>query len=303
MRRVEQLIDMARKLSNNTSYDSNSGVSQDVFVQYFKNAQDALMMEVINLKTKYLLKQEFVTVVPNQERYDYPSDLFMQHIDTIQWLDQQQGTYYQTLYKSYTKEKVTTTSSYPFGYVMQNDGYHLNPPIASGVLQITYNKKLPTLQKRAGQITVATVNGSNQLTALTVATAGSYDESEINNDYFLCVVDKYGQQKAVNIEYTSVTGGVFTLSPFTLDTGETISVGDYICVGKDCVNIPLWDDICENYLLKHAVYEAKYGDVSKWTKEALNDMSMSFQKLSGCFGTLSDDLSSIPITNLDLIGF
>lgn len=303
MKRVEQLIDMARKLSNNTSYDSNSGVTQDVFVQYANNAQDSLLKEVVNLKCKYLMKQKFVTVVAGQEKYDYPDDIYMQHIDTIQWLDKQQGTYYQILYKTYTKEKVTTTSSYPFGYILQNDGYHLNPPISNGILQLTYIKNVPRLQKRAGQVSAVTINGSNQITALSVSTTGSYDESQINDDYFLCVVDKYGQQKAVNVEYTSVSSGVFTLSPFTLASGETVAVGDYICVGKNTVNVPQWDDICESYLIKHMVYDAKYSDSSQWSKEAKQDMADSFAQLSGSFATLSDDLNSIAITNLDLIGF
>lgn len=303
MKRVENLIDIARKLSNNTSYDSNSGVSQAVFVQYLNNAQDSLMKEVVNLKSKYLMKQTDVTVVPYQEKYNYPTDCYMQHIDTIQWLDSVTGTYYQTLYKSYVKERVTRTTSYPFSYIPQNDGYHLNPPIVSGILQLTYIKKFPTLQKRAGQISAVTVNGSNQVTALSVLTTGSYDESEINSDYFLCVVDKYGQQKVLNLEYTSVSSGTFTLSPFTLGSGESVSVGDFICVGKNTNNIPLWDDICESYLIKHMVYDAKYSDVSQWSKEAKVDMSDSFAQLSSSFATLSDDINQIAITDLSFIGY
>jgi hypothetical protein len=303
MRRVEQLIDMARKLSGNTSYDSNSGVPQDVFVQYFNNAQDSLMKEVVNLKTKFLLKQVNVPVVNNQERYEYPQDLYMQHIDTIQWLNSQNGTYYQTLYKSYVKEKITTSTAYPFGYVMQNDGYHLNPPINAGTLQISYIKKVPTLQIRSGIISSAVVNGSNQLTALSVTNNSIYNESAINDDYFLCVVDKFGNQKAINVEYTSVLNGVFTLNPYQLEDGETVSVGNYVLVGKNTVNLPQWPDICESYLIKHAVYDAKYSDASPWSAEAKADMAMSFAALSGSFATLSDDVTDIMISTTDYIGF
>jgi hypothetical protein len=302
MRRVEQLIDMARKLSGNTSYDANSGVPQDVFVQYFNNAQDSLMKEVVNLKTKFLLKQVTVPIVNNQETYSYPDDLYMQHIDTIQWLNSQNGTYYQTLFKSYVKEKITTSTSYPFGYVMQNDGYHLNPPINAGTLVVSYIKKVPTLQIRSGIISAATINGSNQLTALTVTNNSLYNETAINDDYFLCVVDKYGEQKAINIEYTSVLNGVFTLSPFQLADGETVSVGNYILVGKNTINKPEWPDICESYLIKHAVYDAKYSDSSPWSAEAKADMAMSFAALSGSFATLSDDVTDIMISNTDYIG-
>lgn len=302
MRRLEQLITIARQLSGNTSFDSNSGVPQEVFTQYANNAQDSLMKEVVNLKTKFLLKQKFVDVVANQETYSYPEDLYMQHIDTIQWLDERSGTYYQTLNKSYAKEKVTTTTSYPFGYVMQNDGYHLNPPINNGVLQLSYIRNLPQLGLRAGIISAVTINGTNQVTALSVTNNSVYNETALNDDYFLCVVDKFGVQKAINIEYTSVLNGVFTLSPFTLAEGETVSVGNYVVVGKNKVNLPEWPDICESYLIKHMVYDAKYSDSSPWSTEAKADMAMSFQSLSGSFATLSDDVQDIAITNLDYIG-
>ena len=302
MRRLEQLITIARQLSGNTSFDSNSGVPQEVFTQYANNAQDSLMKEVVNLKTKFLLKQKFINVVSGQETYSYPEDIYMQHIDTIQWLDQRSGTYYQTLFKSYVKEKVTTTTSYPFGYVMQNDGFHLNPPINNGVLQLSYIRNLPQLALRAGQISAVTINGSNQVTALTVTNNSIYNETALNDDYFLCVVDKFGVQKAINIEYTFVLNGVFTLNPFTLGDGETVSVGNFVVVGKNKVNLPGWPDICESYLIKHMVYDAKYSDSSPWSTEAKADMAQSFQSLSGSFATLSDDVQDIAITNLDYLG-
>jgi hypothetical protein len=304
MRRVELLIDTARKLSQNTRYDSSSGIPQDIFVQFFNNAQDTLTMEVQNLKTKYFKTQLIVDVVPNQEVYDYPPDCYMQHLDTIQWTDSITGTYWQTLYKSVTKEKVTLQPGYPFAYIPFEDGIHLNPPITSGQLWMTFVRTPKRLQKRAGQVSSLTLVGQ-LLSALTVNPAeSSFDETEINTQNYLCVCDKYGNVKASNIPYTSVnSSGVFTLSSYTLESGQTIAVGDYILVGENCINIPQWSDICEGYLIKHAVYEAKYGDSSSWTKAAAEDMDRYFQKLSGSFATLSDDITDIPITALDYIGF
>lgn len=304
MRRVELLIDVARKLSGNTRYDSQSGLPQDVFVQFLNNAQDSLTMEVQNLKTKYFKKQIVVPVVPNQEKYSWPEDCYMQHVDTIQWTDSATGTYWQTLFKTSTKEKITIQPGYPFAYVPHEDGFYLNPPIKSGSLYVTYVRTPKRLQKRAGKINVATISGTN-LTALEVdETEASFDMSEINTQNYLCVVDKFGAVKASNILYDSCnSSGVFTLSSFDLGT-ETIAVGDYIIIGQDCINIPNWEnDIIEGYLIKHMVYEAKYGDSSSWTAQANQDMQMYFQKLSGSFATLSDDVSQIVISNLDYIGW
>lgn len=303
MRRVELLIDIVRKLSQNTRYDVTSGVPQDVFVQYLNNAQDSLIMEVQNLKTKYFKKQVVVDVVPNQEIYSYPDDCYVEHLDTIQWTDSPTGTYWTTLYKTTTKEKITIQPGYPFAYVPYNDGIHLNPPITRGKLYMTYVRTPNRLQKRAGKISNFTKIGNN-LTVLNLdITESSFDYDEINSENYLCVVDKFGAIKVANILYDSVSSmGNISLSPFALGT-NTLAIGDYVCVGKDVANIPDWDDICEGYIIKHATYEAKMGDSSAWTQEARNDMTAYFQKLSNTFATIRDDIDAIPITNLDYIGW
>lgn len=304
MRKVEQIIDIARKLSQNTRYDSTSGVPQDVFVQFLNNAQSSLVMEVQNLKSKYFLKQVIVQAVPKQEKYDFPSDCYMNHIDTIQWTDNSSGTYWTTLYKTTTKEKITLQPGYPFAYVLKEDGYYLNPPIIKGSLYVSYMRYPKKLAKKSGKVSARTIAGTS-LTALTIdPTDATFDPTEVNGDNFLCVVDKFGALKASNILYDSVnaTTGVFTLSSFDLGS-DTFAVGDYVIVGKNTVNVPEWPEICEGYLIKHMVYEAKMGDSSAWTAQAIGDMSQYFQKLSGSFATLSDDISPVPITNLDYIGW
>lgn len=303
MQRLENLISMARKLSGNTRYDATSGVPQDVFVQHFNDAQDSLAKQVVNLKTKFFKKTITVDVVPGQAIYPWPSDCYIQSLETLQWSNPGKGVYYQTITKTTTKEKVTSNVGYPYAYIPCNEGIELNPPINSGVLYLTYEFTLPKLQKRSGRITTATMAGSD-LTALAVdQTESIYDETEINSDYFLCVVDKYGNIKARDIEYDSVSAGVFTLSPFAIPSDESVSVGDYILAGKNTCNIPEWPDICESFLRKYAVYQARYGDSSKWTAEAKNDMIAEFELLSTSFALLSEDITDIPITNYELIGY
>lgn len=302
MKRTEQLITAVRKVTGNTRYESTSGIPQDVFVQHFNDAQDALSKQVVNLKTKFLKKTEIVEVVANQAIYPYPTDCYIRSIDTIQWSDNTKGVYYRPLNKITDREKVGNYTGYPFGYILQHEGVELTPPITLGILYFTYEKTLPKIQKRSGLISTLTVVGS-QLTALSVTVDSMYDQTEINDDYFLCVVDKYGNVKAKDIEYKSVSAGVFTLDPWTIPSGEAIAVGDYILVGKNTCNIPDWPDICESYLRKYVTYQIKYGDASKWSKEARDDMAAEFTTLSTSFALLSDDITDIPITNCDSIGW
>ena len=302
MRRVELLIDIARKLSQNTRYDADAGVPQDIFVQYLNNAQDSLLKEIINSKSKFFKKTITTPVVSGQEVYAYPEDMFVQHIDTLQWSQiAQRQSYYTTLFRSYVKERVTSQIGYAFSYIPFEDGYHLNPPLGSGQLILTYTRKPEKLGKRAGKI-LSFTNTSGVLSALSVDSAeGSYDQTEINSQNYLCIVSRDGVLKARNIGYDSCSAGAFTLSSFTLASTDILAIGDYVVVGKNVANMPDFPDICESYILKHAVYEAKYGDSSQWNQEAKADMNMNLSQLVASFGSMSDDNIEIAITNLDYL--
>lgn len=300
MKNVEQLIQMSRKLTGNQSYDSSSGTGQDVFVQYLNNAKDSLISLITNFNSKFYKVESQVAVVFDQELYSYPTDVMVQGVDTIQW-SQTLSDYRVSLEKTVTRERVTIKSGFPFAYIPFKDGVRMNPPLQSGYLWFTYLTTVKRLQKKAGQVTVATIAGGS-LTALSVDASDSfYDESEINSDIFICVIDKYGNVKASNIEYTSVSAGVFTLSPFALPTGETVDVGDYILVGQSVVNIPDFPDICEQYLLKHMNYEAKYGDSSNWSDEYRADLQNVFGSISYLFAKKGSDITTPPIVNVDFM--
>ena len=62
MKRLELLIDVARAQSQSVRFDADSGVQQNIFVQYFRNAQDSLLKEVMNAKTKFWLKEKIYRI-------------------------------------------------------------------------------------------------------------------------------------------------------------------------------------------------------------------------------------------------
>lgn len=304
MRTVEQLISMSREQTGNQRYDSNSGTSQRLFVQYLQNAQDALSMEVTNAASKFFKKTETVTIVSGQEKYDFPTDCIVQRIDTIQWLQNLSGSaYFQTLELCTDKERVNIQPGYPFGYIPENDGYVLNPPIQNGFLKVTYLATVLRAAKKSGKVKAVTINTGNVLASLTVdVNEKSFDESEINDDYFLCVTDKLGNIKAANIPYNSVqTTGTFNLDNYTMGASETIEVGDFILVGRNTTNVPQFPDLCESYLLKYMNYSAKYGDSSGWTKEYKEDLKETFGSLISLFAGKSNDNKQIPITSFDFL--
>ena len=302
MRRLELLIDTARELTQNTRYDADSGISQKLFVEYFNHASAALNRLVTNAKSKWFMKEVLVPVVQGQELYAWPKHIFLYNIDTMEWSDNR--TDYITMYRGMVKDRFNTTVGYPYGYIPRNDGFLLAPTLNSGTLRLNYIKQPSRLEIRAGLISAVTINGSNQITALTISpTDPTFNPTYLNRDNFICVVDKFGKQTARHIVFNSVnvTTGVFSIDPFTLETGDTVAIGNYVVSGYDSTNLPEYPTTAEDFLKKHVEYECKYGDASKWSEEAKQDLIAIGQQILDSFGIMTDDVVQIPIINADYL--
>lgn len=297
MRYLEQLIERARELSQNTRYDANSGVSQKMFVQYFQNAQDFICREVVTQKSKYLLKKTTVPVVSNQEEYDYPSDIILQGIDTIEWSDD--GSSWIFLEKNIPKDRFTTTSGYPFGYVLTREKIVLSPPVQSGTLRITYNGRPKRLESRSAK--VSSVTGTPITAIVTDTTFSAADLDYIDQFSSVTVIGKDGTIKVASLPISGLSGSSVVIPSYTLASGEAIASGDFILAGGVSANVPQWDDMIESFLILHSTYQAKYGDSSTWSKTVQDDVAAHFKQISACFATLSDDFNHIPIINTDYL--
>jgi len=297
MRYLELLIDRSRELSQNTRYDANSGVSQRVFTQFFQNAQDFIVREIINSKSKYFILPVVVPVVSGQEPYAYPSDIMLQGIDTIEWSDNLKTWLF--LEKNITKDRTTSVSGYPYGYWLNRSYINLTPPLQGGYLRITYNKRPKRLEKRSALVVSTT---GSPITSITIDPAYTgTDPTYLSQFQFISIVGKDGVVKVSAIPITTVTTTTITVPSYALQTGEAIAAGDYVLADKNTANIPDYDDICESFLVLHSTYQAKYGDSSTWSKEVAADVGVHAKQIIALFATLSEDVSHIPIVNTDFL--
>jgi hypothetical protein len=302
LERLERLIDEARVLSQNQKYDADSGVSQDTFVRYFKNAQDIIVREMVNVKSKYLLKEKIYDTVSNQERYSYPHDIYLHNIDTLEYSENSLD--YIFLEKVYSKDRKSGFTGYAYGYTTREDGFYVIPTLTGGKkLRLSYIRNPNQPQRRMGKISNITIS-NGQITAITLDTTdSSFDPTALSKYDFFCIVSRKGEQKVKAVEFTSVNSitGVVTLPAHTLEAGETAAIGDYVCGGKYVTNKIELPDTCESFLILHASYEAKYGDSSQWSNEARNLMSAHLAQLILSFSKNSDDISEVIITNYDYL--
>ena len=302
MKRVELLINEVRELTGDQRSDASTGPSQYVMVRALKNAQIELYKLIANCKEKTFSKEKIIPVVPNAERYDYPDDMFLQNVVNLQWRNNPGGNVdFINLYQLDSRDRVTTLNGYPFGYMRRGDGILTIPPLATGSLRLTYIKRIPDLEKRSGKISSVTVsNGS--VTAMTLdASESSFDAKYINDLQAICIVDRYGKSKALNLEIMSVdpgTGVITFPTPQSLGDGS-VSVGDYVTAGFWTYNLSEMPDVCENYFIKYATYQIRYGDASNWTKEAVNDLAMTAESAVESFKDPQHDITEVLITNTD----
>lgn len=297
MRRLEILIDLARELSQNQRYDANSGVSQKLFTHYFQSAQDSLQKNLVNAKTKYRLVQTTTPVVNGQEQYSYPSDIYLQNIDTLEW--SQDNISWIPLDRSLTKDRQNVRVGYPFGYWTRENGFCLTPPLESGYLRINYIRRLKRIEKRSGKIT--TVTGSPITAIVLDATEASYDPNYIQLYNYITIVGSDGTVKTRSIPITGMTTNTINIPNYVLQSGESVAAGDYVLADSDCVNIPEFPSICESFFIKYVNYSAKFGDSSQWTNQARDDMAQSFKEILDSFAMLTDDVSWVPIINTDYL--
>lgn len=300
MKRVEPLIAEVRELTNNTRYDSNSGISQAVMARYLQNGQDEIVKAMVNAKTKLLQKEaDPITVVAGQQVYPYPDDIFLQNIETMQWT--QDNISFVNMEEGYTKYRFNNRNAYAFGYYTKESGFVMTPPLTNGFIYLNYMRKLPRMAIRSGTISALTVGGGN-LTALSVSTTGGtfYNPDQIASDNFLTIVDYLGNIKLKGVGYISESSGVFNIVSTAVGTAN-LAIGDYIVIGDYACNKSELPDICEGFLIKYAEYQVKYGDASKWSQTVKDDVALALSTLLDAINTKGSDTNQILVTNYDYL--
>lgn len=305
MKRVELLIEEVRELTGNQRYDSNTGISQYVMVRALKNAQAEMYKQIVSSKNDMfkISDSEEIPIVPGQSLYDYPEDLYLQNIETMKWSQDRQN--WLALKKASSKDDLSSQRGNAFSYLLRKNGFMLVPPASNGYLKPSYIQRIPDLEKRSGKISAVTVAGG-EITAITLDVADeSNDVTYLNKLMRLCIVDKHGVLKVKNVNFDSIhTGtGVVTLgSNHELsDIDSTPAVGDYVTAGPWTYNTSDLPDICEPTIIKHAEYQIRYGDASKWSDAVKEDMAQSFASVIDNLVAPSSDVHEIVISNTDYL--
>lgn len=309
MRRLELLIEQARRESLNKEYSTTVGIPQEDFVSWADEASQRIFSEAEKQHPKYFLAEKIIDVVANQEAYDIPADCFLSHIENVEYsIDGNQLNYYRL-----EQAKLPERISYPVG----NPGYYIRratqllmvpaPTNASSKIRLTYVKKPYRLDIRRAQIQSVTAS-STQVTALTLSAASlaSLDPSgQLGKTNYLSVVDRDGNVKMSGLEYDSINTGnglvTITGGAFTFASGESIAANDYVVAGEYTANKSSLPEFCERYLIEWMTFRALQRDGSQRAGSQKTLCDEILADSMSAFADIDHDVSVITILNTDYL--
>lgn len=315
MRSITKLIDQIRSQTENEEVSDFVGIKDQEFIQYINDAQYNLQAQIVHQHPRVFVKEEIISVVPAQEKYDLPSDCFLGNkVHNVEYSPTGNEEDYYILEEDTLKYRNSGVTGNPVKYIRLSGQLLLTPaPQQGGKVRINYVKRLPELDKRCARIK----------TAFTVSGAGLIDV-ELNNDVlttevdslkqhdFICIVDKEGRRIFSNLEISEVSydpatnknrdpiaSTYITIIGKSKEADDIINVpaGSYIIGGKNTTTHSQLDTSVERYLLAYCVWKILKRDSSVDSNEAMQELELMAQEIIKSYAMISDDVQFIPQLN------
>ena len=77
MRKLETLIALSRRITENQEYTDTAGIQDDEFIQFFNDAQEEIHALINQNWPHVLMGSKTIDLVTNQEAYDIPDDVYL----------------------------------------------------------------------------------------------------------------------------------------------------------------------------------------------------------------------------------
>ena len=214
MRYLQRLIDQIRKQTENEDVSDFVGIKDSEFVQYINDAQHRLQGLIAAQHPKVFLEENIQSVVTGQEKYDLPSDCFLDNkVHNVEYSSSGEEDGYYTLEETSLKRKNSGVEGSPTHYIRMSGKILLSPqPSGTGKLKITYIKKVKELDLRRALVSYKDAEGTT-----TSSTISSTQRWKIHLDYgtfttdidslrehdYICIVDHEGKSIVKNIKLAS----------------------------------------------------------------------------------------------------
>lgn len=315
MRRLERIIKQVRRLTDNEEFDNDPdnplGITTQEVTEYLNDAQDNIQARISEVHPKVFIKTDNIDLVANQELYNLPSDLYLGgRIVSVDAKFSEQALDYTNLKPRHINTRLPdVTSEIPEAYIRIGSQLAVQPVPArawTNGLRLTYQKKLPNLAFRIGQVSATQTSGSDltridlnasptkaqdsDLPTLATHYVEEYDE--------ISIVDKNGVIKAKGIPvstYDVDNGYINVESGHILGAAESIAVNDYIVGGSNSTTHAELPDTCERYLIAYAAWKVLKADSMVDSKDQERELGLMLQEIVAAFKEISEDVIELII--------
>jgi hypothetical protein len=311
MKKIETLIELSRKATENSDYTDTTGIGQDEFIQYFSDAIRRIESVVNNKFPKNFLKEKVISLSPGAESVDIPVDVYNgTRVSTVEFSINAIGNSgFYVLKKGSLQERFSGITGNPVFYIPEGKKLLLKPGSQGiGRIRLTYQKAQPAADIRRGVISSVTV-ASDVLSAIQLDAASSttvLDADGLNAQEYMTIIGRDGVVKVANIAINSVdanTGIVNMFASKTLDSDETTpAIGDFVCAGPYSSNICLMPDNVERYLLAYVNLKIFMRDSNVDSAEANAELKMLEEDIVATFADPEGDVDYVSVIDTQFVG-
>jgi hypothetical protein len=290
MRRAELLVKQIQRATENERVGANDGISVEEYYQYLTDGQRFIQQAIIS-KGSRRFRTSTTWSADGAEARALPFDVLSpEAIVSLEYSSSGLERDYRRLERRSQLERWSDTGV-PFQYILEGTELKINAYPATGSFRLTYQKRLPRLDKRRGTVGSRT----KTTTAITALSISGYTDADYLLFDHLTIVSWAGAVNMRAIPYTAVALGVVTIqgSSYTFPSGSTCEVGDYVVLGEYATTHPLLPDDCESALIL-------YGEKRILMRDASDDAIARDAEMERLLARLlegyeSEDIEEIPI--------
>lgn len=306
---VDYLIDSVRESTENEEFDSNTGLTEEEVLKFLNQAQYRLHSRIVSAHPQVFTKEYSFTATAGTESYDLEHDTFLSNkITNVEYSSTGLSDDYVKLDRISPHNRRSGAEGNPDSYFTRSDKIYLKPTptTSTGTLRVTSTRRIKGLDKRRGTVQAVTI-ASSVITNLEInyVNGTTVDSTELGKRTRVTVVDKYGTIKMDNILLSSIASSTTydaTLaidSSFTHESGETITVGDYVLSGDYATTHSELGPEVERYLETFAEWKMLKRDSSVDSAEAFQELRDLESDIIDSYAEISDDVGFIPNINND----
>lgn len=311
-RRVDRLITHIRNITENQTLNSSTDISDEEIIEYLNEAQHRLQSKIVAVHPNIFIKETTISTVADQEEYNLPSDVFLAgKIVAVDYKTSSSENNYFPLKSGFNNYRQSHVSGIP-NYYIRRDKLNTNtssillsprPASSSETIRVTYVQRLDELDKRRGIVSAVTLDsGTSTITSLTLDVSGDppIDNDNLGTHDYFTVVDSLGNIKMRNVQFDSIntTTGVVTVnSSFTYESGESISVGDYIVGGQDTTSHSRLPRNLERYLINYAKLKIFLQDSSTDSQSASQELALMEQDIIESYSEMQEEAVEVQVTD------